>query len=256
MIAARVWFVVAATVVPAAAAAQQVAAMRTLAARTSIVIEPRVNIEIDRAAPRHGQVTYGGTVVWLPQIPVVAELAYQTHMLPAGATTFEVDGGWRRRDVISDERVSIVTGGYRTRDSVYTSYVNAATAVRRFDMIRAGFTSLTYSPESGPASPGFTALYAGVSRNTLINTSPSMTAVRVLQRTGVDLLLGSAPGGELRRRNGRRPRLRQSRRRRHPRVERGGRVTPRLRYLRPRQHGPVPHAHRHAAIVGSGKDDV
>lgn len=195
MIAARVWFVVAATVVPAAAAAQQVAAMRTLAARTSIVIEPRVNIEIDRAAPRHGQVTYGGTVVWLPQIPVVAELAYQTHMLPAGATTFEVDGGWRRRDVISDERVSIVTGGYRTRDSVYTSYVNAATAVRRFDMIRAGFTSLTYSPESGPASPGFTALYAGVSRNKLINTSPSMTAVRVLQRTGVDLLLGSAPAG-------------------------------------------------------------
>lgn len=177
------------------AAAQQVRPMQTLVARTSIVLVPRVNIEIDKAAPQHGQVTYGGTAVWLPRRPVVAELAFQQHMLSAGSTTFEIGGGWRRRETIADEEVSVVTGGWRTRDSVFTQYVNGTTAVRRFDMLRAGYTSLSYMPDGGPKSPGMSALYVGVSRNRLVNTGSGMTNLRVLQRTGIDLLIGSAPAG-------------------------------------------------------------
>ena len=185
--------------VPAPAAAQ-------LSARTTLVLVPRANIELDSKAPQHGQVTIGGTAVWLPGRPLVAEAAFQQTMLAVGATTFEIGGGIRLNDMVGGERVSIVTDGYKRRgttnpatgtrtDTVYTYYEGRDTDVRTFRTVRAGLTSLTYQPDGLPRTPAMTALYAGVSTNKLINTDNGSTALRVIQRTGLDVLVGSPPAG-------------------------------------------------------------
>lgn len=177
------------------AAAQESDLGRSLAARTSLVVVPRVNLEYDRDAPTHGGVTFGGTVVWIPARLAVGEASFQKSMLASGSRTLELGGGWRIRDGLGGEHVNVIVGGRRTRDSVITEYLGGQTATRHFSMVRAGVTSLRFVPETGPSSPTMTAVYAGVSRNKLINTGPGMTNLRVIQRTGVDILIGSAPAG-------------------------------------------------------------
>jgi hypothetical protein len=182
---------------PAVASGQQVELRQSLAARTSLVLAPRASVEIDRDAPEgaKAQVTLGGTAIWIPAMPVVGELSYQKFFGEAGSRTLELGGGWRFFDGLGTGRVAIITGGYRTETHVVTEFVNQTAAARHYRVARAGISSVRFTPSSGGDALALTAFYVGVSRNRLTNTSPGTIANRAVRRTGIDLLIGSAPEG-------------------------------------------------------------
>ncbi|MFI5279024.1 MAG: hypothetical protein ACHQU1_00905 [Gemmatimonadales bacterium] len=201
----RPFFVVVGLLACAAAApalAQQGPREGSPAAMTSLVLVPTTDLQmINTTLGLKAFIDLGARVDWVPRAPIVANIGLGREIAGhTGTSLFEIGGGWRFKDNIHRSAELVVTGTELVHhgDSVRTYYAGADASVHSYSVLRGGL--MTQSVQDGPASAAavhVSAVYVGISRNTLVNESSGLMGLRVIRTLAVDLLVGSPDSSAL-----------------------------------------------------------